>query len=245
MNPTGDAATEVVQLYLKGLEVAVKITGKVGAAPIRLIQMLVAMKNKGNPKLRGSGEAKLAKLLREGNIVNFTIKREDLETFTAKAKKWSIRYNILDTGEAEVDIAVREMDAARANRLIEKYLSGGAISVAKVEVERTTTDIDRDINAQNEIIADALAAEARQAESEQSAETAAADPTQRGVENDDGRSETTSQSVHEKSERRSVKKDLADAAKKEQKTEPQKAEKNAPKKTKSKKRNKSKKGKVR
>lgn len=121
MNSSSEAAEQIVRLSLEGFEVAAKISGKGFEAVAALLVASLKGKNKT------AGKTKLKKLLKSGKELKvFTIKKEDLEKFTALAKKYGVVYSVLIdkkniANDGLVDIMVKSEDAARINRIVERF----------------------------------------------------------------------------------------------------------------------------
>ena len=90
MNTTTDAAEQIVRMYLGGVEVAAKITGK-GAE--RLAAMIYAvLKDQKKTK----GKTRLSSMLRsEKPLKVFAVKDDELQIFCREAKKYGVLYCVL------------------------------------------------------------------------------------------------------------------------------------------------------
>ena len=112
MNTGGEAAEQIVRMSLEGFEVAAKITGA-GAKNIA-IQLYSILKEEKKTK----GKARLSSILRSGKELKvFTVKNDDLKTFTQEAKKYGVLYCVLadrknNDPNAEDDVIARAEDAA-------------------------------------------------------------------------------------------------------------------------------------
>ena len=90
MNTGGEAADQVVKMTLEGAEVAVKIAGA-GAKNIAVLLYSVLKEEK-----KTKGKARLSSMLRSGRELKvFTVRREDLKTFTKEARKYGVLYCVL------------------------------------------------------------------------------------------------------------------------------------------------------
>ena len=118
---TSDSAEEFVRLYLDGVEHCIKIAG-VGAKNIAVI--LIAMSKE---KKQTKGKTRLTNMLKTGKpLTIFTIKADDLKKFSQEAKKYGVLYCALANKknskiDGMVDIMVREEDAAKLNRIAERF----------------------------------------------------------------------------------------------------------------------------
>lgn len=128
---SSDSAEEIVKLYLDGVEHIVKIAG-VGAK--NLAVMLIAMSKE---KTQTKGKTRLTNMLKSGKSLKiFTIKAEDLKTFSQEAKRYGVLYCALANKknskiDGMVDIMVREEDASRINRIAERFNLRDVASIQK------------------------------------------------------------------------------------------------------------------
>lgn len=118
---SSEAAESVVKVYLEGVEVGVRI---VGPAAKELAVMFYAIL-KDNKKIAGS--TNLRNMLKSGKELKvFSLKEKDLKTFQREAKNYGILYSVLKkknqkSEDGIVDILVRSEDAAKINRIVEKF----------------------------------------------------------------------------------------------------------------------------
>lgn len=121
MNTGGDVADQMVKFYLEGFEVLAKVTGKGAEHTIALLVNI--MKDKSQTK----GKARLNTMLKSGKPLNiFTINRKDLKKFASEAKRYGVLYSALidkfdKTQDGLVDIMVRQDDASKINRIVERF----------------------------------------------------------------------------------------------------------------------------
>ena len=120
MNPSGDAAEQVVRLSLEGVEVAAKITGSAAKEVAALLY--AALKNRDKNKIKG--KQSLTSMLKSGKELSiFSVKNEDMKRFVADAKRYGVVYcalrNTKDNPSGECEIMVRAEDAAKINRIVE------------------------------------------------------------------------------------------------------------------------------
>ena len=143
MSVNGDVSEQVVRLSLEGFEVLAKLTGS-GAKNVAAM-IYTIMKDKKQTK----GKTKLNNMLRAGKPLKiFTIKQEDLKTFSKESKNYGISYcALLDKNHHDldgmVDIMVKEEDASRINRIVERFKLT-TIDTAKVETVVTKSIEDRE-----------------------------------------------------------------------------------------------------
>ena len=135
MSTGGEAAEQTVRLSLEGAEVVVKITGE---ALKNLAILLVASLRKGQ---KTRGKARLTSMLKSGkDLTVFSLQNRDLKKFVREAKKYGVLYCVLKEKDkkdplAEVDIITREEDAARIQRILERFRLGGTVDKARIAVE--------------------------------------------------------------------------------------------------------------
>lgn len=139
MSVNGDVSEQVVRLSLEGFEVLARLTGS-GAKNVAAM-IYTIMKDKKQTK----GKTKLNNMLRAGKPLKiFTIKKEDLKTFAKEAKNYGISYcALVDKNNKEldgmVDIMVKEEDASRINRIVERF------KLTTVDTTRIETEVTKSI----------------------------------------------------------------------------------------------------
>ena len=118
MYNSGDAAEQVVRMSLEGAEFALKITGS--AAKNLAAALYTVLKDQKKTK----GKARIETMLREKRPLKvYTIKKEDCPGFARQAKGYGILYAPIPVRKEDdtIDILVFQDDAARANRIVEKF----------------------------------------------------------------------------------------------------------------------------
>lgn len=119
MNNSGEAADQVIRMYLNGIEVAAKLTG---AASKQVAVLLYAVLR---DQKRTKGKERLTSMLRSGKELKvFAVKDADLEKFCKAAKEYGVLYCVLKNKNAKdgiTDIMVRAEDAAKINRIYERF----------------------------------------------------------------------------------------------------------------------------
>lgn len=119
MTNGADAADQIVNMSLRGIEMLAKITG---AGAKNLATYLYAVlkdqkKTKGKTRLEG--------LLRSGKELKvFAVRSEDLRRFTQEAKRYGVLYCALRDKknlDGMCDIMVRVEDASKINRIVERF----------------------------------------------------------------------------------------------------------------------------
>ena len=132
MSVSGDSAEQVVRLSLEGFEVIAKLTGS-GAKNIAAM-LYTIMKDQKQTK----GKTRINNMIKSGKPLKiFSISKEDLKKFSQEAKRYGILYTaLIDRNNKDldgmVDIMVRDEDAPRINRIVERFKLT-TIDTAKVE----------------------------------------------------------------------------------------------------------------
>lgn len=122
MSVNGDVSEQVVRLSLEGFEILARLTGS-GAKNVAAMLYTIMKDNKKQTR----GKSKLNDMLKsEKPLKIFTIKREDLQTFSEEAKSYGISYCALmdrkhKNLDGMVDIMVKEEDASRINRIVQRF----------------------------------------------------------------------------------------------------------------------------
>ena len=143
MSVNGDVSEQVVRLSLEGFEVLARLTGS-GAKNVAAM-IYTIMKDKKQTK----GKTKLNNMLRAGKPLKiFTIKQEDLKTFSKESKNYGISYcALVDRNNKDldgmVDIMVKEEDASRINRIVERFKLT-TVDTARIETKVTKAIEDRE-----------------------------------------------------------------------------------------------------
>ncbi len=143
MSVNGDVSEQVVRLSLEGFEVLARLTGS-GAKNVAAM-IYTIMKDKKQTK----GKTKLNNMLRAGKPLKiFTIKKEDLKTFSKESKNYGISYcALVDRNNKDldgmVDVMVKEEDASRINRIVERFKLT-TVDTARIETEVTKSIEDKE-----------------------------------------------------------------------------------------------------
>lgn len=139
MTNGGDAAEQMVRLSLEGVEVAAKLTGS--AAKSVAVMLAAALRQESKTK----GKARLDSLIRSGKELKvFSIPEKDLKKFKEEAKRYGVLYCVLADKHAKenklpVDVIARAEDAAKIQRIFERYALG-AVEQAHVAPEAVPTN---------------------------------------------------------------------------------------------------------
>ncbi len=119
MNNGADAADQIVNMSLRGIEVVAKISGE-GAKNLATYLYAVLRDQK-----KTRGKTRLESLLRSGKELKvFAVRNEDLKKFTQEAKRYGVLYCALrDKKDLDgmCDIMVRAEDASKINRIVERF----------------------------------------------------------------------------------------------------------------------------
>lgn len=161
MNTSGDVAEQMVKFYLEGFEVVAKVSGRATEHTIAIIMNILKSKN------QTKGKARLNSMLKSGKPLSiFSVNKKDLPKFVKEAKRYGILYSALidrhNKNDDVVDIMVRDDDAAKIDRVVEKYniaLPNTAKiktkEVKNIEEKLRNSTIDPDTlreNSRNEIL---------------------------------------------------------------------------------------------
>jgi len=136
MNNGADAADQIVNMSLKGIEVIAKISGE-GAKNLATYLYAVLRDQK-----KTRGKTRLEALLRSGKELKvFAVRNEDLKKFTQEARRYGVLYCALrDKNDIDgmCDIMVRAEDASKINRIVERFkLATVDTASIKSEIEKS------------------------------------------------------------------------------------------------------------
>lgn len=141
MNTSGEAADQVVRMSLEVGEAALKISGT-GAKHLA-VMLYAVLKEKKKTK----GRARLETLVKSGRpLTVFSVKESDLKQFVQEAKRYGVLYcavrNPKGSSDGLVDVIVKEEDAPRINRIVDRFQFASVIEAAKIktEIERTRAE---------------------------------------------------------------------------------------------------------
>lgn len=134
MNTSGEAADQVVRMSLEVGEAALKITG---AGAKQLAVLLYAILNE---QKKTRGRARLETLVRSGKpLTVFSVKEQDMKKFVEEAKRYGVLYcairNPRGRSDGMVDIMVKEEDASRINRIVERFRFASVTEAAQIKTE--------------------------------------------------------------------------------------------------------------
>jgi len=119
MNTSGDAAETIFKMYLEGTEFLLK-TG--GSLTKNCIAGLYAL---SKDQKKSKGKTTLNKMLKSGKELKiFTIKKDDLKLFQQEAKRYGVLFTALfdkKNPDGKVDIMCRAEDAAKINRIVNRF----------------------------------------------------------------------------------------------------------------------------
>ena len=141
MNTSGEAADQVVRMSLEVGEAALKISGT-GAKHLA-VMLYAVLKEKKKTK----GRARLETLVRSGRpLTVFSVKESDLKQFVQEAKRYGVLYcavrNPKGSSDGLIDVIVKEEDAPRINRIVDRFQFASVTEAAKIktEIERTRAE---------------------------------------------------------------------------------------------------------
>lgn len=134
MNTSGEAADQIVRMSLEVGEAALKISGT-GAQQIAVLLYAVLKEQK-----KTRGRARLETLVRSGKpLTVFSVKEGDLRKFVQEAKRYGILYCAVrdpkGSSDGMVDIMVKEEDAPRINRIVERFQFASVTEAAQIKTE--------------------------------------------------------------------------------------------------------------
>ena len=119
MNSSSDAAESIVRMSLQGTEFALKITGLLTKNCIAGLYAL------SKDQKKSKGKTTLNKMLKSGKELKiFTIKKDDLKLFQQEAKRYGVLFTALfdkKNPDGKVDIMCRAEDAAKINRIVNRF----------------------------------------------------------------------------------------------------------------------------
>lgn len=123
MDNGGQTADQVVRMTLQGIEVAAKVSMKVGEETSKtLAATLYAILT---DKKKVKGKTRLNSLLRSGKELKvYALRNEDLKAFCKEAKRYGVLYCVLkEKGSSDgiCDIMVRAEDASKISRIVDKF----------------------------------------------------------------------------------------------------------------------------
>lgn len=136
MNTSSDAAETIFKMYLEGTEFLLKTGGSLTK------NCLVGLYALSKDQKKSRGKTTLSKMLRTGKELKiFTIKKDDLKLFQQEAKRYGVLFTALfdkKNPDGKVDIMCRAEDAAKINRIINRFklVSYDEVSI-KSEIMKT------------------------------------------------------------------------------------------------------------
>jgi hypothetical protein len=130
-----EAADQVVNMSLKGIELVAKIAG-VGAKNLATYLYAVLKDQK-----KTKGKTRMQNMLRSGKELKvFAVRNEDLQKFCQEAKRYGVLYCALRDKKSEdglCDIMVRAEDASKINRIVDRF------KLATVDTAQIKTEIEK------------------------------------------------------------------------------------------------------
>ena len=131
MNHSGDAADQVVNMTVRGVEVAANIAGK---AALSLAAFLIAA---SKSQKRTKGRTRMQAFNGKPTKV-FVIRSEDMKIFAEEARKYGVLYAaVINKKQPDglVDVVINANDAAKVNRIAERF------ALSTLEVDKIREDI--------------------------------------------------------------------------------------------------------
>lgn len=123
MNAGGETADQAVRMTLQGIEVAANIALKAGGMASK--SLAVTLYAILTDKKKVKGKTRLNALLKSGKELKvFAIRHEDLKTFCDEAKRYGVLYCVLkekNNTDGICDIMVRAEDASKISRIVDKF----------------------------------------------------------------------------------------------------------------------------
>lgn len=160
MNTSGEAADQIVRMSLEAGEAALKISGT-GAQQLAVLLYAVLKEQK-----KTGGRVRLETLVRSGKpLTVFSVKESDLKTFVKEAKQYGILYcairNPRGKSDGMADVMVKEEDAPRINRIVErfKFASVGKTAEIQTEIQRERKEAEQPQGQQENKDSDELVAQ--------------------------------------------------------------------------------------
>lgn len=133
MNHSGDAADQIVNMTVRGVEVTANMAGR--AALSLATFLLAALKSQKRSKGRTRMQAFNGKPTKV-----FVIKSEDMKTFAHEARKYGILFAAVvnkKQPDGLIDVVVNANDAAKVQRISERF------ALSTVDVEKIRRDIEQ------------------------------------------------------------------------------------------------------
>ena len=144
MSTSSDSAEEIVRLSLEGFEVVARLTGNMAK---EMAVLLYAMSK--DTKKKTKGQTRINNMLKSNsNLRIFTIKKDEYQDFKKQAKRYGVLYSALykkseKNKDGVIDILVREEDAVRVNRIIERF-NLTTVDTTKIESKIEKIDIEKE-----------------------------------------------------------------------------------------------------
>ena len=135
MNTSGEAADQVVRMSLEVGEAALKISGTGAKHPA--VMLYTVLKEKKKTK----GRVRLETLVKSGRpLTVFSVKESDLKQFVQEAKRYGVLYcavrNPKGSSDGLVDVIVKEEDAPRINRIVDRFQFASVTEEAKIKKQK-------------------------------------------------------------------------------------------------------------
>lgn len=120
---SADTADQMMKMTLEGIEVAAEIGLKAGGTAAKSLAVTLYAILTDNKKIKG--RTNLDNMLKSGKELKvFAIHHSDLEKFCTEAKHYGVLYSVLkekNNTDGIVDIMVRDEDASKISRMVDKF----------------------------------------------------------------------------------------------------------------------------
>lgn len=119
MSVQSEATDQLIRLSFSGMQLGLRMAGNGAVHTAKLLRSLATQSGKTKGKIR------LQNMLKSGKPLKiFSLLEEDLPRFCIEARRYGILYSMVRDKKGEegiVDIYVKEMDAARVNRILDHF----------------------------------------------------------------------------------------------------------------------------
>ena len=144
MNTSGEAADQIVKIFMDGAERLVRLSGSGVKHGTVLVYSLAKEQHKTK------GKARLSNMLKSGKTLKvYTFKDSDLPQFKKVASQYGILYSILkekDNTGGVFDVMVRAEDENKIARIIERFKFAQVdVSTLRAEVVKETEQSQEEV----------------------------------------------------------------------------------------------------
>ena len=158
MSIAAESAEQVVKITLDGAEYTLRIVGRSVEAVARIAAFIAALAK--DTSKNSPGRKTLLQMIREGVPTQFfELPEKDLKEFTKQAKQYGVQFHAINTtpgmDNAMIDLMVREADAGKVNRIIERFQLA-AVESGKAETSQPEAPELVQEKTENEKLIDAV-----------------------------------------------------------------------------------------